>query len=298
MSTLATNNIKISYVFKTKAQTDFEEQILVMNPLTVERLKSQLAMGFEIPRCVYIRILSYPHTTLDVIEYLIKSNIEFFEYDWDGFLSIWRNPSFNGLWLKTIIKIVQSVQSIKLTERLSYSMHQLLNIKIKPGWLKIIFTLIPDLDLSHRGYFRETLLFNILNTSVSCENFTQIIQEIKQCAKYTNVSDCIENLPLDDYDFQQELTECVNKIAGENLRDDHSNQKPNPIVLLVELCPELFLLIRPRFLTQTLCNEYYSSNHWKIKGDYSSIPEKFHLKLANTKSGSKTKVALRVQYDN
>jgi hypothetical protein len=74
------------------------------------------------------------------------------------------------------------------------------------------------------------------------------------------------------------------------------------ICALVGLCGELFSLIRPEYLSQDICNEFYSSKYFCWSQDKESliklIPDQFQTNLRNVNShGQKTKPALRVQLE-
>jgi hypothetical protein len=167
---------------------------------------------------------------------------------------------------------------------------------ITPAMIEMLFEYIPYFDPCIRyGRFGSFIVRMIVFWKLQPNPRTsplQILQEIKK--HYSITSDRSNaDIPTDSSwkwhlnDFIKNHSHIVHRIS-----------EPNPSVILVELCPDLFPHIERSNLTQDLANAYYS---YQKKSDqdqelYQLIPEEYQTNLTNTRSGSKTKPALRTDF--
>ena len=157
--------------------------------------------------------------------------------------------------------------------------------------IKMLFEYIKDFDPSNRYgqkySFLELLIIDwiYINPAISP---SQILFELKYCMP-------ISNRTNDNFTTKCSWKANLNDFIKYRSHNVYGIATPNPSVILIELCPDLFPHIEQSNLTQDLANAYYS---YRIKPDqdqelYQLIPEEYRENLTDTRPGSKTKPALR-----
>jgi hypothetical protein len=153
----------------------------------------------------------------------------------------------------------------------------------------------PQLDIGCENAYGQSPLFYALMCSSRLLELLQVIKSYEPTQYRTKI--IIKNT---DGNIIYWLEETINRYAQDS---DKST-----ICALVGLCGELFPLIEIKYLTQDICNQFYSSKYFhgshvafgECDPDQESliklIPEQFRTNLLNVNlQGRKTKPALRVQ---
>jgi hypothetical protein len=155
--------------------------------------------------------------------------------------------------------------------------------------LNYLYQRVPQLDIECEDIFKRSPLFYALMCSSRLLELLQVIKSYEPTQYRTKI-----RIKYTDGNIIYWLEETINRYAQDS---DQST-----ICALVGLCGELFSLIVPIYLTQDICNEFYSSKYFCWSQDKESliklIPDQFQTNLLNVNShGRKTKPAFRVQLE-
>jgi hypothetical protein len=155
--------------------------------------------------------------------------------------------------------------------------------------LNYLYQRDPHLNITFENDLEVSPLFNLILYSRKLYEMIQVIKSNEPVHSKTQ----IRTRYTDTYSYT-ELKTAINMYSR---KFDQST-----ICALIESCGELFSLIRPKYLTQDICNQFYSSKYFCWSPDQDSliklIPEQFQTNLRDVNShGQKTKPALRVQLE-
>ncbi len=150
---------------------------------------------------------------------------------------------------------------------------------------------IPQLDITRENTLEVSPLFVGICFNPNLYDLLQVIKSYEPVHSRTQIK-----VQYTGYYKRNQLSQAINKYAMD------PNQ--STINLLIKTCGELFPLIEIKYLTQDICNQFYSSKYFKWTPDPDQepliklIPEQFQTNLLDVNShGQKTKPALRAQLE-
>jgi hypothetical protein len=158
--------------------------------------------------------------------------------------------------------------------------------------LNYLYQMDPQLNIECEDSYEKSQLFYVIVYSSRLLELLQIIKSHEPAQSRTKI--IIKYKGTYRTNTLNTLTQRINQYAQDS---DKST-----ICALVGLCGELFSLIEIKYLTQDICNQFYSSKYFCWSQDKESliklIPDQFQPNLLNVNShGRKTKPALRVQLE-
>jgi hypothetical protein len=168
-----------------------------------------------------------------------------------------------------IIKIKGNLYC-KIAESNTNILHWIFNsISFDAPMLNYLYQLDPQLDIwCENSYERSPLFFAIYNSPRLLE-LLQVIKSYEPAQSRTKIK-----IKYKETQRTNILTQRINRYAKDS---DQST-----ICALIGLCGELFSLIDPIYLTQDICNQFYSSKYFCWSQDKESliklIPEQFPRK--------------------
>jgi hypothetical protein len=257
-------------------------------------------------------------------------DLEFYQKH-DIFNILWKNQNLSLSHIHTVLEYLKAHNKLdKFIPELYFLIEK---HKITAPMLKMIFDFIPNLDVfanrfpgASCNYIRHTLFGEILGYGTHPYAATkQKLNELLLEIKYNGIiHDFVHRFDIDHYILKSKFEQIIEnyyRIIPEE----------NPIITIIEICPQMFLLIDHNYLTLPMCNAYYLTKHWsssktiwtksvpdKFRSPiwteskiiesksrtellFELIPKKFHEhfreRLNEIKTGSKTKAALRTALD-
>jgi hypothetical protein len=273
------------------------------SPITVEFLiANQIKYDFVNDHIIQYICLN-PKLTVQVFQWLLSnypdSILDYFESILTRLYKSVRPMEEYILMIDHIIKIKGNLYW-KLNSRHNILHWIFVNKSFDVPMLNYLYQRVPQLDIGCEDTNERSPLYYVIVYSSRLLELLQVIKSYELAnsrvhIKVNIIYDANSNTHIQvkymcDTNTVQ-LAQAINRYAK------HFNQ--STICALIGLCGELFPLIEIEYLTQDICNQFYSSKYfqWSTDQDFliKLIPEQFQNNLRNVNShGLKTKPALRI----
>jgi hypothetical protein len=238
---------------------------------------------------ILVWICSNPNLTIPVIKWLLKKfpthiiRIEIKHTDWIEYTPIETLITNNKLTIENFSLIIDHLIS-HASLREIYELVPVIFIKstFNGSMLAYLLARVPEFDITWKESYHQPPLYYMIVSS----RLLEFIQVIKSFVPTKSIIKLPESNNMYHY-----INNCF--VRGSD---------KSTICALVGLCGELFPLIEIEYLTQDICNQFYSSNYFQYNPDQDPliklIPEQFQTNLQDVNSrGRKTKPALRDQIE-
>jgi hypothetical protein len=143
------------------------------------------------------------------------------------------------------------------------------NISFNACMLDYLYQRVPQFDIECEDIFEKSLLYFVIVYSSRLVELLQVIKSYEPAQSRTKIRIKYKETHRTDI-----LIEAINRHAKDS---DQSK-----ICALIGLCGELFSLIKIKYLTQEICNQFYSSKYFRWSQDKEPliklIPEQFPRK--------------------
>jgi hypothetical protein len=285
-------------------QTELEQFITSCSnlPITVEFLETNQPKYDFLENSILECICSSPDLTPQVLQWLLSN---YPNYISDNLLiNMLLNLNRNIFPMEKFIILIDHIISNKgnLYWKISGSDTNILhwifdNISFNAPMLDYLYKRVPQFDIECEDIFERSPLYFVIVYSSRLLELLQVIKSYEPAQYRTTIRIKYKVTYRTDI-----FIEAINRHA--------KDLDQSKICALIGLCGELFSLIKIKYLTQDICNEFYSSKYFHGShvafGECNSdqefliklIPEQFQTNLLNVNSrGLKTKPALRVQLE-
>jgi hypothetical protein len=288
---------------KYDQQETFETQCNIPTQLTIEWLKECMGRGLKMtPRAIAFTFANRG-LTANIIQFVMTVGPNVFQrgLDLDVLLGkeylieyLWRNRCFKLEHLHAVLEHLKTTDDLELI--LPSLSDQYLVSKLTLPMLTMLYEFIPLLDVAKSYNGSTPILIKLIDWNYYMFNITLLNEQITRIKLLSQVHEYNPTI-VDKYPAKTSLEGAINWFVSKNQHLDPVN---NPVIFLIELCPNLFRLINQAYLTQELSNTYYLSCHWtRIGLDFDQlkqlIPGKYYGNLTDGKfkPGLKTKGAPR-----
>jgi hypothetical protein len=251
------------------------------SPITVEFLETNQLQYDFLENSILECICSNPDLTPQVLQWLLSNypnsisdnHLEHILRNLDQNRQIFPMEEYIIL-IDHIIKIKGNLYNIFFQCKISGSDTNILHwIFAKRSFdapmLNYLYQMDPQLDIWCEDSYERSPLFFAINNSYRLLELLQVIKSYEPAQSRTKI-----RTKYTEKNRNQSFVNLINRYAQDS---DQST-----ICALIGLCGELFPLIKIKYLTQDICNQFYSSKYFCWSQDKESliklIPEQFPRK--------------------
>jgi hypothetical protein len=241
--------------------------------ITVEKLKADQTIHDFVKEKIVFSICENPKLPFNVIQWLFEEYPEYIIQNEKGSPIEFLISNIN-LTIKVFTLIVDHlinhINFLSIHNNLDKLVCAMFNNRTFDGpMLNYLYQRNPQLNIMYENACGQSPLFFAINNSSRLLELLQVIKSYEPAHSRTQIRIKYTNIFI-----HVEFSDAINNYAQD---PDQST-----ICALVGLCGELFSLIRPKYLTQDICNQFYSSKYFCWSQDKESliklIPEQFPRK--------------------
>jgi hypothetical protein len=243
------------------------------SPITVEFLELNQTKYDYLEGHIIMLILLNPNLTIQVLEWLLSKYLDFILNNCleSDISFVWNFPMEKFIIvIDHIIKAKGNLSVKTCTSDRTISHALFMNDTFDAHMLNYLYQKDSQLDIICEDVYQISPLYYAIVFSSRLLELLQVIKSYEPSHSRTKI-----RTEYTDMYNRVNLKEAINKYAG------NSNQ--STICALIGLCGELFALIWPKYLTQDISDQFYSSKYFQCNSDQDPliklIPEQFQLNL-------------------